>query len=189
MSDLNDVSVIVAGDLNARVQYFNDFISDDNREFVFNESVDYPSDTFHDHRKNRDTEYNKYVKSLIELFCTHDIHMLNGRFGDGGHFTCTANGGTSTVDYIQAPINLFQYIVDFKVGDLDISDHFPVMCTLQLGVINDDIEAREDVIDDALHDLVTYKWNDALWQDFLETFRKDIHSLYIQLTKKTAKEH
>ena len=30
--------------------------------------------------------------------------MLNGTFDDGIHLTCTANGGTSTVDYILASI-------------------------------------------------------------------------------------
>jgi len=36
--------------------------------------------------------------------------MLNGTF-DGIHLTCTADGGTSTVDYILASAFLFQYIV------------------------------------------------------------------------------
>ena len=42
--------------------------------------------------------------------------MLNGTFDDGIHLTCTANGGTSTVDYILASIYCQSYIY--------ICDHF-----------------------------------------------------------------
>lgn len=57
---------------------------------------------------NCDTEYNTFGRSLIELCYSHDIHMLNGRFSDPGHYTCIANGGHSTVDHILVSSPLFQ---------------------------------------------------------------------------------
>lgn len=74
-SDLNDVSFIIAGDLNSRVKDMFDFIEDDTIDIIFNDKIDYPSDTFCQPRKNRDTVCNKFGRSLIELCCVKHIHI------------------------------------------------------------------------------------------------------------------
>ena len=82
------MSFIIAGDLNARVSDFLDYIPEDNVDCIFNKDVDYPGDTFCLPRKSRNTEYNNFGLSLIELCCTRDIHILNGRYSDSyGSYT------------------------------------------------------------------------------------------------------
>ena len=58
--------------------------------------------------------------------------MFNGRIpGDlNGEFTCTANEGTSIVDYMLASTEFFQYVSHFSVEELDESVHFPLKCSL-----------------------------------------------------------
>ena len=71
--------------------------------------------------------YNSFGKSLSEMCCTFGIHMFNGRIpGDlNGEFTCTANEGTSIVDYMLASTEFFQYVSHFSVEERDESVHFP----------------------------------------------------------------
>ena len=55
--------------------------------------------------------------------------MLNDRFsGVNGHITCTANGGSSVVDYFVASTKLFRSVTDCVVDNFDVSDGFPVVC-------------------------------------------------------------
>jgi len=55
--------------------------------------------------------------------------VLNDRFsGVNGHITCTANGGSSVVDYFVASTKLFRSVTDCVVDNFDVSDGFPVVC-------------------------------------------------------------
>ena len=51
-----------------------------------------------------DEKFNTFGKSLVEMCCNFDIHILNGRlFKDRkGHITCTSSGGSSVVGYNMA---------------------------------------------------------------------------------------
>ena len=174
-SDLGDVSFILAGDLNARVKDLCDYIPDDNVDIVFEEEVDYPTDPFCMPRVSRDLEVNRFGKSFIEMCCTKGIHILNGRFDDTrGDFTCTANNGSSVVDYIAISTELFPRVLNFTVGDLDISDHFPIECTLNLLKANTNEAESETVEDEAgqLHPRVVYKWKERYKQVFVERFNR-----------------
>ena len=125
---------MICGDLNSRTKDFQDFIPDDNIEYIFGEN-DYPGDTFNLLRRSQDCEvYNNFGLSLIELCCEYDVHMLNGRLFDDieGNITCTANDGRSIVDYIIASSNLFELFSTFAVDNYDVSDHFPLKCSLRL---------------------------------------------------------
>ena len=42
------------------------------------------------------------------------------------------HNGCSVVDYMIASSSLFPYIVDFGVGTLDMSCHFPLHCALDI---------------------------------------------------------
>ena len=93
-----DNYLYIAGDLNARTKDLLDFIPDDTLDYVFNVNVDYTSDYFCIPRNSRDVErYNLFGKSLVELCCIHDVHILNGRLYDDivGNFTCLTNNGAS----------------------------------------------------------------------------------------------
>jgi hypothetical protein len=77
---------------------------------LYHETVDYESDCFDLHRNNKDnSRYNNFGKYLVELCCTYNIHIVNGRCGNDkvGNFTCVANDGLSVVDYHIASTELF----------------------------------------------------------------------------------
>lgn len=84
--------MFLGGDLNSRIGDMQDFIPADDVEFVFGDT-DYPTDPFDIVRKSKDETCNRFGTSLIDLCCTQNIHILNGRlFKDiNGEITCVAN--------------------------------------------------------------------------------------------------
>ena len=87
-----DSNLFLTGDLNSRIKDFNDFILNDEVNYVFGDDIPYPSDDFDMPRNSKDTEYNRFGLSLVELCCTYSIHVFNGQpFQDEeGNYTCTA---------------------------------------------------------------------------------------------------
>ena len=90
-----EAHLFLAGDFNSRIKCFTDYVPGDDVNFIFGDNTAYPA---HDFNMRRQT------KKCIELYCTYGIHVLNGRlFRDtDGNFTCIANNGSSTVDYMIA---------------------------------------------------------------------------------------
>ena len=106
--------ILLAGDLNARVRDFCDFIPEDTLDYIFGENIAYPADNFSIPRKSKGCNfYNNVGLSLIELCCTYSSHILNGRlFKDQhGEFTCFANNGRSVVDYVIASTKFSHYLL------------------------------------------------------------------------------
>ena len=135
ISEYPNVNILLLGDFNARTSNNLDYIPHDDISFVFNDSnTDYPSDIFNLDRSSKDKKINKFGLSLIEMCCTYDIHIMNGRlFNDKvGNFTCFYNNGKSVVDYMICSTSLFESVKNFGVGEEDFSDHFPLYCTLSL---------------------------------------------------------
>ena len=132
--DYPQADIFLSGDLNSRISNFQDFIPNDDLQFVFGDT-DYPSDTFNIHRESKDETYNRFGTYFVELCCTYGIHVFNGRlFNDKrGEITCTANNANSIVDYMVASSSLFDSILHFQVGNEDFSDHFPLNCILRIG--------------------------------------------------------
>ena len=92
---------------------FLDFIPNDNLDIVFGNNVDYDNDNFEMLRNNRDCiRYNNYGKSLVELFCCNNMHIINGRLHDDvrGNYTCIIHNGASVMDYNIASSDIFPYI-------------------------------------------------------------------------------
>ena len=93
-----------------------------------------------------------------------DIHILNGRFSNdiNGEYTCNANDGVSVVDYTAASADLFPYISNFEVLDIDESDHFPITCTLSLKrVQNDSLTPQRYATDSiCIQERQKFKWNE-----------------------------
>ena len=52
--------LFIAGDLNCRTKNFQDFIPNDNLDFIFNENVSFPTDSLDIPRSSKDKEYNKF---------------------------------------------------------------------------------------------------------------------------------
>jgi len=125
----NECNIFRAGDFNARTKNLLDYIYDDNLDYIYQSLTEYNSDNFDMPRNNKDNKhYNLFCISIVELCCTHYLHILNGRMFDdnSGNYTCIANGGHSVVDYYIASSDLFKNISYFNIENNDISDHFPV---------------------------------------------------------------
>lgn len=89
----------------------------------------YPGDSFDMPRNTKDeTTYNAFGKSLVQLWCLLNVHLLNGRVNgdEKGEFTCIANDGVNIVDYNIASTELFESISYFHIEDRDDSVYFPL---------------------------------------------------------------
>ena len=79
---------------------------------------------------------NKRGHDFLDLCRAHDLTIANGRtIGDlYGHYTCHQKRGSSVVDYLITPHKSIKNISTFKVGEYAplLSDHSPIMATLQL---------------------------------------------------------
>ncbi len=93
-------------------------------------------------RQNHDASVSDWGHKLLDLCCDTGLLILNGRTSGGklGEFTCLANGGRSTVDYIVGSLAIWQDATHFEViiddtryctmgGD---SDHKPLRLRLSI---------------------------------------------------------
>ena len=177
-----DCSFFLAGDLNARTKDFKDFIPRDDLQYVFGET-EYEKDNFDMHRNNKDSEvFNQFGQSLVDLCCTLNIHIINGRLYDdtNGNYTCTANDGTSVVDYNVASSELFARISYFNVENRDESVHFPLYC--QFHFTSDNAVTQADSEPPHIpKPTVRMRWNNDYKDQFLQRFRERLVNLREEL--------
>lgn len=186
LSDYQDVLFVVAGDLYARVHDLQDFIPDDDADHVYNYQTNYPSTSFDMPRNNKHKHINKFGHSLIDLCCTHDIHIANGRLDadKDGNYTCTANEGKSVDDYILLSPSLFNCVSEFCICDDDFSDHFPVRCKLSFGTANN--LSKTGQTKPTIINYSTYRWNESHRATFIETLTRFYDSFYESVTNDNA---
>ena len=85
--------------------------------------------------RNKDIiRYNNFGRILVDLCCTYNIHIVNGRCSDDSddNYTCIANEGHSVVDYHLASSELFPFISYFNVEMRDESDLLSFLILLLL---------------------------------------------------------
>ena len=105
-----------------------DFISNDEADSFINHADWYTSDYFNNRRHSKDNTLNKFVKSLINLCCEMNMHILNGR-GKGdedGEITFVSAQGKSVIDYVIVETELYSYCGHFQIIDYDSCSHFPI---------------------------------------------------------------
>ena len=163
-----NAAIMLAGDFNARIKDFLDYIPNDNLQYIFGNDVEYPADEFNMARNTKDTVYNNYGLSLIYLCCIFDVHVLNGRLFDDlpGKFTCTANNGTSIVDYVVASSCLFKFFTSFGVHVVDWSVHFPLYCNIAVSC-NAPVRDQPNEI---LSPWYNYKWKPESREEYIDHF-------------------
>jgi hypothetical protein len=93
-------------------------------------------------RQNRDASVSGWGRELLDLCYDTGLFILNGRTpGDElGEFTCLANGGRSTVDYIVGSLTIWQAATHLEVVINDTrycamggdSDHRPLRLRLSI---------------------------------------------------------
>ena len=79
MTENIESKCMVLGDLNARVGNVPDFISNDEADSFINHANWYTPDYFNNRRHSKDNTLSKFGKSLIDLCCEMNMHILNGR--------------------------------------------------------------------------------------------------------------
>ena len=123
---------MVLGDLNARVGNVPDFISNDEADSFINHADRYTPDYFNNRRHSKDNTLNTFEKSLIDLCCEMNMHILNGRCkGDeDGEITFVAAQGKSVIDYVIVETELYSYCEHFQIKDYDSCAHFPISVCL-----------------------------------------------------------
>ena len=97
-------------------------------------------------RNNKDCERcNLFGKTLVELCCVHNMHIMNARLHDDvdGNFTCLTSNGCSVVDYHIASTPLSPYVRYFKILERDESDHLPIHSTLSFTQATDTSEQSD----------------------------------------------
>ena len=118
-------------------------------------------------RNSKDKVLNRFGSALIDLCCTHDVHIFNGRLhGDtDGHYRCTANDDKSLVDYVIGSTQLFNCCTDFYIESEDFSDHFPVCCRLTFQSTKGyDETMNQSTLNNS------YKWKESRVNTFIEIF-------------------
>ena len=124
--------------------------------------------------RNKDIiRYNNFGRILVDLCCTYNIHIVNGRctVDSDGNYTCNANEGHSVVDYHLASSELFPFISYFNVEMRDESDHSPLLSHLKFEVIPDPIVTDPEPPCISIDKL---KWRDSSKGMFIETFNDNL---------------
>lgn len=177
-----DVYLYLAGDFNARTSNLIDYIPDDSIENIFNTDIyAYNSDCFEQPRNNKDSERtNSFGKSLIELCCSHSIHILNGRMHEDvvGNYTCLTYNGASVVDYHVISSELFSCISYFNIEMRGESDHMPLCSRLSFFVEECCNNTTSILPDDNNFGYVDkYKWNSDHRDEFLTMFLNNCNTM------------
>ena len=183
IDDFDDVSIIIGGDLNARVGLLSDVLYSDNTgEFV-------PSQNLFSHlfdnvslsdRSSCDTGVNSFGRQLIQFCKIHGLCTLNGRKeGDTlGKITCIANRGKSVNDYFVVSKNLYHETIDrFEVIPQSNSDHFPICLTLKQSSrsMSNNEHPRYETDHCDLLPLNKLKWFESEKESYLRSFSEKLN--------------
>ena len=134
--------VMICGDLNARTSKANSICGPEEEVMRELESGKFLTSDTTSHqapRSSMDTVLNLRGKKLLDMATSQNLAILNGSIiGDAqGQFTCATYNGLSVVDYFLASYDLIPSIKSLQVQDFsDISDHTPIMCTLNAPYIS-----------------------------------------------------
>ena len=134
--------VLITGDFNARTSSLNDFLKNDNDEYlpVRGDLDFYNADSNDTLRCNSDKNVNSFGKKILQVCKENSLRILNGRIiGDLlGNYTCTRYNGKSVVDYailskcLLSKITYFRVIPDEEITDTALSDHSPILLNLEV---------------------------------------------------------
>jgi hypothetical protein len=159
---LDDVYIIVCGDLNSRTSNLSPSLSViDHSQFQF------ISQSIASKRRSQDTSINAYGKSLLNMCTALDLVILNGLCnGDReGRYTYTSESGSSVNDYFILSNDFHECvygICDLHVADRSESDHFPVEYRI---VFSKDVTARTED-DNVVQVIEKFVWKEESSQEF-----------------------
>ncbi|XP_067133252.1 uncharacterized protein [Centruroides vittatus] len=107
---------IIGGDANSRIGEAMDTKNKNNNGIIDNI------------RMSKDKVSNLGGKSLLEFVQDNNLYMLNGRLPSDcpAEYTYLSSLGKSVIDYIICSETALNMIKEFRVLNIDMSDHFPV---------------------------------------------------------------
>ena len=123
---LDDVYIIICGDLNRRIAAFSP--SQPVKSNIESQCLNFTSNLS---RNSQDAHLNTYGKSLLNMCTALDLTILNGICnGDQeGRYTYASENGCSVNDYFILSSDLYDLVHDsceLRVADRIESDHFPL---------------------------------------------------------------
>ena len=193
-----ELPVCLIGDYNSRTGEVDDLF--DNQDYIVEHFGLNEIDTIPDFirynqnngsfkRINKDKTINVPGRNLIDLCKTHDLCIVNGRFGSDkgiGDFTCYTHNGSSTIDYAIVSPGLLTKTSDFTVHEFDnlLSDtHCPISITLSSTLENvidpeEICEVRGEDQVNRCQSNMKFKWNANSPETFINTFTgADVNNL------------
>ena len=142
--DRYDCEFMYCGDFNGRTASEPDFVLNDDGNNYTPLPDDYVPDANNlPVRYNQDSVINTSGRQILDFCKTCDVRIANGRIGDRStsqKFTCYANGGQSTVDYLLASRSVFHLIKCFSIYPMSqFSDHCLLSFQIEIKVIDENI--------------------------------------------------
>ena len=149
-----DNLLMICGDFNARISSATSISGNEedimdnleNGEFL---TSSYPTSTSYSTRSSMDAVSNSRGRKLIDMATSQNLKILNGAIiGKAqGAFTCATYNGLSVVDYFLASHELIPSISSLRVLEFSaISDHAPLLCTLNAPAISNLFNNHESVV-------------------------------------------
>ena len=184
----NKGTVLVQGDLNARISNNPDFITSgkvDHLEEVealsshFTEGsiLEEENDQEYIPRNSEDRKENPRGNELLDICKINNLIVLNGRKTGDLFGKCTSHNwnGSSVVDYFICPTSFYDRIISFSVGQYIpwISDHCIIKTVFYLSVVVNHIPERAELTEE-LHP--GYLWN----EESIERFKKGLKDPLIE---------
>ncbi|WP_419607807.1 hypothetical protein, partial [Thiolapillus sp.] len=169
MINLNDIFVILSGDLNSRTSNISKHVTTDT---VFDSPC--KSSPINADRCSEDGVLNNYGKSLLDLCTALNLCILNGMCpGDySGRYTYISDTGSSVNDYFLLSNDLFVAVYDsckLVISERIESDHMPVELYFRL-LKEKDLNADEG---DEKAFIDKFVWNPSNAQAFKDSFDSD----------------
>ena len=142
ISDLQKpgTSIIVAGDLNARIGRHQEDENGLDTPNIFLETPVDPHAHLVNRRTSKDCVTNGDGKTWLDILLANCLVVLNGRMlGDAtGDFTCLKYNGNSTIDYFAVSTSMLVSIDQFRILPFtDLSDHKPISACISLAPSTD----------------------------------------------------
>ena len=159
---------IITGDFNARTATENDYIENDQADYVPLPD-DYVIDTVPPKRISKDKHPpTNYGWKLLDLCKSCSLRIINGRIGKDreiGEYTYHSTRGSSVVDYIICSNESLNLVSNFEILDIgqEVSDHNMLMCTIKTKLQDDttcdkpvkkyswDVQKRETFRNNLIH--------------------------------------
>ena len=179
-SKFTHFSIIMCGDLNARVSYVQPVTDCDyNSRFIDStyDDILFCNDFTYDKydRFSEDNETNTYGQYLYELCTNYSLFILNGieQCSNSGRFTFLSPNGNSLIDYYLVSSDLLNHNLKMHVLSDIVSWHMPIILSIIFNVSNLDNADKSVAMDKPFK----FIWDDTKATVYCDSFNALLHML------------